>query len=95
VFSQAARLDSGHFDVCVFRNGSIPSLSLYALAGLVGRACSVPGVTHTTGRRIRMESSEPVPVQVDGTYFGTTPVELDLLPAYVPVVVPMRSGSNV
>jgi len=88
VFAKAARLDSGHFDVCVFRDGKIPSLFLYAFAGLLRQAGKVPGITHATGRRIRMESPGPVPVQVDGTYFGTTPVDLDLLPAYVPVVIP-------
>lgn len=90
VFAEEARLDSGHFDVCVFRDGSIGSLCLYAFAGLTRSAARVPGVTRLTARRIRIESSEPVPVQVDGTYFGTTPVELELLASHVPVVVPVN-----
>jgi len=90
VFAEDARLDSGHFDVCVFRDGGIPAICLYALAGLVRGVARVPGVTRLTAHRIRIESSEPVPVQVDGTYFGTTPVDLELLASHVPVVVPLN-----
>ncbi len=45
-------------------------------------------VTYLTGRRIRIVSEEPVAVQVDGDYFGTTPVVIELLPACVPILVP-------
>ena len=88
VFSDAARLDSGQFDICLFRKNTIPHLFMYAVAGLTRLTWTVPGITRLRGTRVRIESSEPVPVQTDGTYYGTTPVEIELRASIVPVVVP-------
>lgn len=88
VFAQHAQLDSGSFDICVFQSNKIRSLLMYAFAGLTHMASIVPGITHLTGSRVRIDSKNPVPVQIDGTYLGTTPVEIELLPALVPVIVP-------
>jgi diacylglycerol kinase (ATP) len=87
VFAEDARLDSGHFEVCVFRDGTKSKILLYALAGLVGRASDVPGLTRIPARRVRIESEEPIPVEVDGDHFGDTPVEIELLHSVVPVIV--------
>lgn len=89
VFAKQARLDSGCFEICVFQSNKIRSLVIYALAGLAHLASIVPGITHLTGNHVRIDSKSPVPVQIDGTYLGTTPVEIELLPAVVPVVVPL------
>ncbi len=88
VFAEDARLDSGRLDVCVFQQGSIGWMSLYAVAGLVGRATDVPGVIRLTARTVRIESEEPVPVEIDGDHFGMTPVDVSIQPAVVPVIVP-------
>jgi YegS/Rv2252/BmrU family lipid kinase len=73
-----AALDDGHFEVFLFRRASLPALALVALRGIVssirdGRGCRV-----LPARRVRVESPEPVPYQVDGDYRGTTPIELHL-----------------
>lgn len=86
VFAEDARLDSGRFDVCVFQQGSIGWMSLYAVAGLVGRATDVPGVIRLTARTVRIESKEPVPVEIDGDHFGMTPIDISMQPAVVPMV---------
>jgi diacylglycerol kinase (ATP) len=88
VFAEDASLDSGHFEVCVFRDGTKSKILLYALAGLVGRASDVPGLTRLPARRVRIESEEPIPVEVDGDHFGDTPVEIELLHSVVPMIVP-------
>jgi diacylglycerol kinase (ATP) len=88
VFTKQARLDSGRFEICVFQSNKIRSLFMYAFAGLAHLASIAPGISHLTGSRVRIDSKSPVPVQIDGTYLGTTPVEIELLPAAVPVVVP-------
>ena len=88
VFAEDASLDSGNFEICVFREGTIGWLCLYALAGLTGKASDLPGLIRATGRTVRIESEEPVPVEIDGDPFGVTPIDIDLLPAVVPVIIP-------
>jgi len=88
VFAEEARLDSGRFEVCVFEQGSVGWMSLYAVAGLVGKASEVPGVIRLTALSVRIESEEPVPVEIDGDHSGMTPVDISMQPGVVPVVVP-------
>jgi diacylglycerol kinase family enzyme len=92
VFCDSARLDSGTFDICVFRNGSRFSLVRYGLAGLLRLVAKLPDVTHMTGRRVRIQSAESSPVEVDGDYFGETPQVVNLCPSIVPVIAQRGSG---
>jgi YegS/Rv2252/BmrU family lipid kinase len=80
--------DSGHLDVCIFPKGTIPALIWYCLAALGGRLSRGTNVIYLTGQRVRIESSKPVAVQVDGDPFGTTPVVVDFVPSAVPIIVP-------
>ena len=86
VFAKDARLDSGHFDVCVFREGTVGWMCLYAFAGLIRKAADFPGMIHVRARNVRIESEAPVPVEIDGDHFGMTPVEIELRPSFVPVI---------
>jgi len=88
VFAEEARLDSGYFEVCVFQQGSVPWMSLYAVAGLMGKTAELPGVVCARARIVRIESEEPVPVEIDGDHYGMTPVDIRIQPSIVPVVVP-------
>jgi diacylglycerol kinase (ATP) len=88
VFADHASLDSGSFEICVFREGTIGWLCLYALAGLTGKASDFPGLIRTTGRKVRIESESAVPVEIDGDHFGETPIDIELQPAVVPFIVP-------
>ena len=83
-----ARCDSGHLDVCVITKGSLAAVARAAIGGLTGGISRQKGVHYLTGRRIRVDSAEPLPVEVDGDYFGSTPIEITLRPSSVPVVVP-------
>ncbi len=83
-----ASCDSGYLDICIFLRGTIPALLYYALAAFRGRVSTLTEVTYLTGRRIQIESEQPVAVEVDGDYFGTTPVVIELKPACVPLLVP-------
>ncbi len=88
VFADDAKLDSGYFHVCVFSEGTLTGLLLYASAGLMRVASHIPGITRMTGKKIRIESEEPIPIEVDGEYVGTTPVDITLEPSVVPLIVP-------
>lgn len=86
VFAEDARLDSGYLDVCVFREGTVGWICLYAFAGLMRKASDCPGLIRVKARTVRIEAEEPAPVEIDGDHFGMTPVEIDLRPSFVPVI---------
>jgi hypothetical protein len=50
------------------------------LSAAAGEHVQQEGVVYVKGRKVRIESMTPVPVQVDGEPAGMTPVEIDLLP---------------
>jgi diacylglycerol kinase (ATP) len=87
--------DSGKFEVCVFRGGTLPEMLVYSVAMIIQKIRQLPDVTCLSGRNITIESKDaPVPVEVDGDYFGTTPVHISIKPAYVPIIVPGSSRSS-
>jgi YegS/Rv2252/BmrU family lipid kinase len=83
-----ATCDSGHFDVCVLQNASIAGVVRAGVSGLTGGLSRRDDVEYRTGRRIRIHAAEPVPVEIDGDLAGETPVEIELFPAHVPILVP-------
>jgi diacylglycerol kinase (ATP) len=91
--AQDARLDSGQFVVCVLQGPAMASWCRFAIAGLVGRTADCPGVILRTGKHVSIESVEPVPVEIDGDYFGMTPVTVQLKPSLVPVIIPENGHS--
>ena len=97
IFTVADRAccDSGYLDICIFPRGTMPALFRYALSALRGKVSNLAEVAYLTGSWIRMESDEPVAVEVDGDYFGITPVVIELKPACVPILVPQRNSADV
>jgi len=83
-----ARCDSGHLDVCVLRDASLGGLVRAAAAGLTGGLSGREDVGYFTGRHIRIDAEDPVQVEIDGDHAGTTPLDIRVLAAHVPVVVP-------
>ena len=80
--------DSGHLDVCIATKGTIPSLTRCYLDAIQGKVSQGRKICYLTGTRIRIESAEPAAVQVDGDYFGTTPVLINFRASVIPLVVP-------
>lgn len=76
----AAVLTDGFLDVIVWRGKSILSLTGLFAAAFVKQTHRIRGADIRRGRVICIESDEPVPVQVDGDAFGTTPLTVSLVP---------------
>lgn len=87
MFSRSAALDSGRFDICVFKKGSVLSLARYCIAGLLRMNGLLRDVVYCTGKRVTIESECPCPVEVDGDYVGSTPLTIDLVEKKVPLLV--------
>ncbi|MBN1256287.1 MAG: diacylglycerol kinase family lipid kinase [Planctomycetes bacterium] len=82
-----AECDSGHFDICVLQKGSIPALASYTTSAFMKNVSTRKDIVYLTGREIKIDSSKPVAVEVDGDYLCKTPVEIKIEPGAVSVVI--------
>jgi diacylglycerol kinase (ATP) len=60
----------------------------HLLRAAVGEHLHGEAVVYVKGRRIEIDSKEPVPVQVDGEAAGHTPLTIDLLAVKLGFIVP-------
>ena len=86
-FAPEARADDAVLDWVVFeRPGVLPAVKCYwdvfRKSHLQRR-----GVRHGRAKRIRIVGHGPVPMQVDGDAFGTTPVDIEVVPQALRVIV--------
>ncbi|MEX2213743.1 MAG: diacylglycerol kinase family protein [Phycisphaeraceae bacterium] len=86
--AEKAAMDSGVLDVCVLPRGKVRSLVRFAWAAWRRKLSRVSGVQSLQGRSVMIESNTPMAVEVDGEYYGQTPVEVRIKPGVVPIVVP-------
>jgi YegS/Rv2252/BmrU family lipid kinase len=83
-----ARPDDGLLDVCVLPcAGRIDAIRQFMRA-VTGAHVDAEGTVYTRGTRIRIESAEPAPIQLDGEAAGHTPLQIELLPQKVRFIVP-------
>ncbi|QDT32667.1 diacylglycerol/lipid kinase family protein [Thalassoglobus polymorphus] len=73
-----ARADDGVLDVRVMQRGSI--LHMFRYLGLIYYRWHerAKDVVQLRGKRIRIESDEPIPIQIDGDPAGYTPTEINV-----------------
>jgi diacylglycerol kinase (ATP) len=80
-------IDDGHLDVWILGPKAIRDYPRYIRGILGGRPVDLARfITAETSVTIR--SSVPIPVQADGDIIGATPLEVELLPGAVLVLVP-------
>lgn len=86
-FAAGPRLDDGRFEVYRFDLSSRGALVATALRALAG---GIPGgrVSRTEAAHVRIEASPAVPYEVDGDVAGRTPVEIEVRPRSLPILVP-------
>lgn len=81
----------GLLDWIVFeRPGSLP-LVRYALAVWLRRHRERRDVQHGQARRIRLTASEPVPLEIDGEAADFAPIDIEVAPRALRVVVPREA----
>ena len=97
-----AFVDDGLLDVSVFRGRGFQATARHAIKTLLGIHRKDPEVEFFQTSRLRLESRLELPVQLDGDYFGTTPVEIRVAPRALKVIIPplphpqfIRSGEGV
>ena len=82
-----ARADDGLLDWLAFERGGRTALARYAWAVVRRRHARLSHVRVGRARRLTLTSPTPVPVQLDGEAAGFTPVEVEVVPAALMVVV--------
>lgn len=78
----------GSLDVLAYRAASIRDYMLAAAQVIRGSPTSTALVEHRRATRVTIETDPPVRVQRDGEPSGRTPVEIELLPLALRVVMP-------
>ena len=82
-----ARADDGLLDWTVLSRSGRVALAGYALAVARARHTQQAHVPVGRARTLTLRSAGPVPVQIDGDPWGFTPVEVEVMPAALSVVV--------
>lgn len=94
VLAARARLDRPCFEVCLFARGGVWPLARHGSALMLGRLAGTPGFTSVLGESVRIEASGEAgtptaePVQCDGDDVARLPVEIEVVPAALDLVVP-------
>jgi diacylglycerol kinase (ATP) len=83
-----ARLDDGLLDVHVFAGTGFSDVLRAALGVLSGLHVRDPHHTCSQGCTIRVECDKPMAVAMDGEPFGRTPVECEVVPRALSVLIP-------
>lgn len=82
------RPDDGQLDLCVYTGGRMADVVRVGLKLVRGDFRADPCLTFRTGRRFRVETVPPRPVQADGELLGTTPFEVTVVPGGARLLAP-------
>lgn len=86
-----ARMDDGLFDVAVYRHFSRWELVRHVTSIIAGRHRYSPKVRTYRSARVRITARRPLPARADARDLGATPVELEVMPHALRVIVPSRA----
>ena len=84
----------GLLDVCTFRNGGLMHGLLYASAVLTGTHRQLADFSERRCRRFRVTSEKQVPYQLDGDPGGFLPVQVEVLPGRLTLIVPKTAHAK-
>jgi diacylglycerol kinase family enzyme len=92
VISPDARLDDTGIHIVLFSAPSRRALAAQILAVATGRVGHHPGVTDVVGTTIEIATQAPVPIQIDGEPFGTTPCRITARGPALRLLVPQETA---
>jgi diacylglycerol kinase family enzyme len=80
------------FQVCLFERGGRLAALRYVLAMQMDRLTEEPDYRIVTGRKVRVEGPVGDSVQADGDIVAALPVEIEIVPNALDLVMPSLSG---
>ncbi len=78
----------GQLDLCAFKHGGLMTGLGYLWRLWRGSHQQLPDFTHTRSRHFRLTSTGTVPYQIDGDPGGHLPLEIEVLPNRLTILVP-------
>jgi YegS/Rv2252/BmrU family lipid kinase len=94
-FAKHAIADDGLLDVVTMENGKLIYRLGVLLRGFFRRAKLGPKARTTQCRTVRIESTPPLPVQVDGDVIGNLPMTFSVVPGALSVIVPHDTPEDI
>lgn len=88
------RMNDGQLDVWVMSTQALFDYPRYLFATVFGREPHLEAQFLRAERTIYISNKVPLPVQADGDIIGTTPVEIELVPSAVTVLVPRDASGD-
>ena len=85
-----ARLDDGLLDVSIFSGTGFGSAIRTLLGVITGLHVRDPRHSSFRAHSVRIEADKPMAVHVDGEPYGTTPLECQVVPRALTVLIPHR-----
>jgi YegS/Rv2252/BmrU family lipid kinase len=89
--SPAARVDDGWLDVCLFKGASFAYTARHFISIALGQTAQNPQLDNLRGRRIRISAKQPTAVHVDAEPIGVTPIDVQVQPQALRVIVPQSA----
>ncbi len=86
--TREAQVDDGQLDVCVFQGKGTLDIVLHVLRTVLGRHLRSRKVLYRKVSRLDLAWVEPVPVQLDGDAYETSPTRVEVVPSVLWVAVP-------
>jgi YegS/Rv2252/BmrU family lipid kinase len=83
-----ASLDDGLLDLCIIKGNTLRGAPLRILSILLRRATVDPQIEYHRARTVRIETSQPLAVQVDGDHIGYTPMTFESAPGALRALLP-------
>jgi YegS/Rv2252/BmrU family lipid kinase len=80
--------NDGLLDVCTFKDGSLWHGLRYLSGVVMGQHASWDDCVTVRASRIRIESDKPVPIQLDGDPGGFLPIDIEVLPHHLTLLLP-------
>ncbi len=90
-----ARLDDGLLDVDIFSGSGFVSVLRTAAGVITGLHVHDPRHSWYRGRTIYIEADKPMAVHVDGEPFGFTPLECEVVPQALTVLIPWHTRPEI
>ena len=82
------RIDDGYLDILILGTKPFRDYPLYLFGILAGRTPDIISRFIKVRRNVAIRSDVPLKVQADGDMIGTTPLEIEVMPSAVTVLVP-------
>lgn len=92
--NETADVSDGLLNVCILRSRRWHDVIRHFLGTVVGMNHQFDDVEHFQARRLTLNTSSPVPYQLDGDAVGKTPLEIELIPGALKVIAPVAKAAE-